>query len=281
MWMREKILSVLRPEFCDPRDAEALAGRICDAIGEGQEPADYQFQDRNGKWNSFIDDRHMKDTIADGSWPIRAIYTTPQPFARGYDAGRDTGSLFTAPQPAPDVAAMHGMRNPQLYCNKCGYFGEGQQHARPGTETLCGYTAYETKESIEFRQLQARIAELERTVADWTTAWRRECDKVRELERVQGVLVGALAGFIETIDEWYDFGKKKLEVSEVRRVSISAIAEVKKPAQNPEGGCTCCTNTRYVLPDGAAQHKQACIYRMNTHYALLDDAAQQPEGGDK
>ena len=58
------------------------------------------------------------------------------------------------------------MRQAINYCNKCGYFGEGQQHARPGTESLCDYSAYETKESVEFRQLESQLAEARREAAE-------------------------------------------------------------------------------------------------------------------
>ena len=35
----------------------------------------YQFQGRDGAWNSFMDQRHYENTLDDGTWPIRAIYT--------------------------------------------------------------------------------------------------------------------------------------------------------------------------------------------------------------
>ena len=37
----------------------------------------WQFQDREGKWHGFTDERHRQNTIADGSWPVRALYTAP------------------------------------------------------------------------------------------------------------------------------------------------------------------------------------------------------------
>ena len=42
-----------------------------------QEPVSHEFQDRDGKWHPFIDHRHYLNTVADGRWPIRALYTTP------------------------------------------------------------------------------------------------------------------------------------------------------------------------------------------------------------
>jgi hypothetical protein len=44
-----------------------------------QEPAKYEFQGTDGKWHSFIDDEHFRNTAADGSWPIRKLYTRPAP----------------------------------------------------------------------------------------------------------------------------------------------------------------------------------------------------------
>lgn len=42
------------------------------------EPVSHQFQDSNGKWCDFIDERHYENTLKDGRWPIRALYTAPQ-----------------------------------------------------------------------------------------------------------------------------------------------------------------------------------------------------------
>ncbi len=36
----------------------------------------YQFQGRDGACNSFMDQRHYQNTLDDGTWPIRAIYTS-------------------------------------------------------------------------------------------------------------------------------------------------------------------------------------------------------------
>ncbi len=41
------------------------------------QPVAWQFQDRDGRWRGFIDERHCQNTIADRSWPVRALYTTP------------------------------------------------------------------------------------------------------------------------------------------------------------------------------------------------------------
>jgi hypothetical protein len=42
-----------------------------------QEPVSRQYQGRDGVWNDFISEKHYKDTLADGSWPIRNLYTDP------------------------------------------------------------------------------------------------------------------------------------------------------------------------------------------------------------
>jgi hypothetical protein len=42
-----------------------------------QEPVARQYQGRDGAWRDFISEKHYKDTLEDGSWPIRNLYTTP------------------------------------------------------------------------------------------------------------------------------------------------------------------------------------------------------------
>jgi hypothetical protein len=41
-----------------------------------QEPVARQYQGRDGVWKDFISEKHYKATLEDGSWPIRALYTT-------------------------------------------------------------------------------------------------------------------------------------------------------------------------------------------------------------
>lgn len=43
------------------------------------DPEVYQYQSEDGTWHEFLDHRHYNNTVADGRWPIRALYTTPQP----------------------------------------------------------------------------------------------------------------------------------------------------------------------------------------------------------
>lgn len=44
-----------------------------------QEPAKYEFQNRDGTWHGFLNESHYQNTVEDGSWPIRALYAAPQP----------------------------------------------------------------------------------------------------------------------------------------------------------------------------------------------------------
>ena len=41
------------------------------------QPVAWQFQDRDGRWHGFVDEKHRQNTIADRSWPVRALYTAP------------------------------------------------------------------------------------------------------------------------------------------------------------------------------------------------------------
>lgn len=54
-----------------------------------QKPAAYQYQARSGEWIQFLDQRHFDNTVADGTWPIRALYTAPP-------AAQDTSRLMEA-----------------------------------------------------------------------------------------------------------------------------------------------------------------------------------------
>lgn len=48
-------------------------------VDDKAQPVTYQFQDRDGVWRPFMNEQHYKNTVADGTWPIRALYTSPQP----------------------------------------------------------------------------------------------------------------------------------------------------------------------------------------------------------
>ena len=49
---------------------------------QAAEPVSHQYQSQDGTWHEFIDQRHYNNTVADGRFPIRTLYTTPQPVAR-------------------------------------------------------------------------------------------------------------------------------------------------------------------------------------------------------
>jgi len=42
-----------------------------------QKPVAHQFQGRDGEWYGFQGEKHYEATVADGSWPIRALYAAP------------------------------------------------------------------------------------------------------------------------------------------------------------------------------------------------------------
>ena len=50
---------------------------ILDAEGDGVAVAAWQFQGRDGTWHEFMNEKHRLATEADGTWPIRALYTHP------------------------------------------------------------------------------------------------------------------------------------------------------------------------------------------------------------
>ena len=53
-------------------ECDTLRARIAEM--EEQEPVKHEFQGRDGVWYPFIDQRHHENTLADGSWPVRALY---------------------------------------------------------------------------------------------------------------------------------------------------------------------------------------------------------------
>ena len=56
-------------------EIEALRAKIAEM--ERQEPVRHEFQGRDGDWYPFINQRHYENTVADGTWPIRALYALP------------------------------------------------------------------------------------------------------------------------------------------------------------------------------------------------------------
>ena len=43
--------------------------------GERPVPVVRQFQAKDGTWHGFIDERHFQNTVEDGGWPLRSLYT--------------------------------------------------------------------------------------------------------------------------------------------------------------------------------------------------------------
>ena len=42
------------------------------------EPTAHQFQDTYGEWCDFMNESHYENTVKDGRWPIRAMYSEAQ-----------------------------------------------------------------------------------------------------------------------------------------------------------------------------------------------------------
>ena len=57
------------------RKCDALRAKITEM--KKQEPVRHEFQGRDGDWYPFINQRHYENTVADGTWPIRALYALP------------------------------------------------------------------------------------------------------------------------------------------------------------------------------------------------------------
>ena len=57
------------------KERDALRAKIEEM--EKQEPVRHEFQGRDGAWYPFINQRHYENTVADGTWPIRALYALP------------------------------------------------------------------------------------------------------------------------------------------------------------------------------------------------------------
>ena len=64
-------------ERCEDAMNECAALRAKIEEMEKQEPVRHEFQGRDGAWYPFINQRHYKITVADGTWPIRALYALP------------------------------------------------------------------------------------------------------------------------------------------------------------------------------------------------------------
>lgn len=74
-------------------ERDALAAEL-KALRE-QEPVSHEFQAQDGSWRGFINESHYKNTVEDGSWPIRALYAHPAPARELTDAIQAIGRRST------------------------------------------------------------------------------------------------------------------------------------------------------------------------------------------
>lgn len=68
-----------------------------------QEPVAHQYQSNDGVWRDFIDKRHYESTVEDGTWPIRALYTTPPGGRQSSDC---LSNVATPPNETASLAAQ-------------------------------------------------------------------------------------------------------------------------------------------------------------------------------
>jgi hypothetical protein len=67
---------LLLSAIAHPEDVAAYVKAQLQSLQE-REPVAHQFQTSDGKWYDFLDEDHKANTIADGRWPIRALYDAP------------------------------------------------------------------------------------------------------------------------------------------------------------------------------------------------------------
>lgn len=83
--MNYTITEAQRQQLLDAFESVAGKGKRCEAGMDllqslapvDAEPATRQYQARDDSWQPFLNDKHYADTKADGTWPIRALYTHP------------------------------------------------------------------------------------------------------------------------------------------------------------------------------------------------------------
>ena len=76
------------------------------AASAGSEPVAWQYQGRDGLWRDFIDERHRKNTVDSGEWPIRALYLHPSPPEGMVGGWQD---IATAPKSSTDGRNVDGI----------------------------------------------------------------------------------------------------------------------------------------------------------------------------
>jgi hypothetical protein len=63
-------------------------------------PVSYQFQTaKDGKWNEFLSDKHYKNTVEDGSYPIRPLFAAPQAVPAHLEEQPDGSVVDTRSEP--------------------------------------------------------------------------------------------------------------------------------------------------------------------------------------
>lgn len=60
-------------------ELDTANARIAELEAQQGEPVAWQFQDPDGNWCGFMNERHYQATVSDGTWPIRALYAQAQP----------------------------------------------------------------------------------------------------------------------------------------------------------------------------------------------------------
>lgn len=68
-----------REQLMTDADAAACYRLLQSLQPNTQEPVERQFQSPDGRWHSFLDGEHYANTVADGNWPIRELFTHPAP----------------------------------------------------------------------------------------------------------------------------------------------------------------------------------------------------------
>ena len=120
-----------------------------------QQPVGYQFQDREGVWKQFMSEQHYEDTLADGTWPIRAIYAAPilaaQPAeAEGVSNARLMNTLAELARRAP-LRTLHTICETQRQVSTV----KLERYLEPVGDTLAGY-AFTLR--IDFDKLSAALS---------------------------------------------------------------------------------------------------------------------------
>jgi len=62
--------------LCGPDSVEEYTRLLVAALG-AQPAVSREYQGRDGKWYPFIGEQHYKNTVADGTWPIRELFAAP------------------------------------------------------------------------------------------------------------------------------------------------------------------------------------------------------------